>query len=337
MRQVVVSSPGVVEVREVPLPEPGKSEVRVRSRLVGICGSDLHGLSGTHPFIAFPYVPGHEVVGTVDEVGAGVDDLKPGTRVLLEPNIVCGSCAYCVSGRYNLCENLAVVGGQITGAMADAFVAPASRFHAVPDTMSDADAALVEPMSTAVHATRLAGDLEGRAVAVLGGGTIGLLVLVAAISAGAKVVAVSEPVASKRDRALRLGAHFCCDPRQGDVVPGIRAVLGGHADVVFDCVANQESIDQAVRLAEKGGRVVVVGVASGNVAVPLHIIQDREIRIEGSAMYVRADVLKAIDLISDNRAPANELVTATLPLAEAPRAFALAKAGDSVKVYVGNV
>lgn len=337
MHQVVVSAPGVVEVLEVPLPVPGPGEVRARSRVVGICGSDLHGLSGTHPFIAFPYVPGHEVVGTVDEIGPGVDELKPGQRVLLEPNIVCGSCAYCASGRYNLCENLTVVGGQITGAMAEAFVAPAGRFHPVPDTMSDADAGLVEPMSTAVHATRLAGDLSGRSVAVLGGGTIGLLVLVAAIDAGAKAVAVSEPVESKRQRALRLGATSCCNPRQGDIVPGIRDVLGGHADVVFDCVANQESIDQAIRLAEKGGRVLVVGVAAGNVSVPLHIIQDREIRIEGSAMYVRSDVLKAIDLVGENKAPASEFVTSTVPLAEAARAFALAQAGDSVKVHVATM
>ncbi len=276
MRQVVISSPGNVELREVPLPMPRKGEVRVRSLLVGICGSDLHGLAGNHPFIEFPYVPGHEVVGIVHQVGAEVLDLKPGARVMLEPNLVCGTCSYCVSGRYNLCEHLVVVGGQIAGAMGEAFCAPAGRFHLVPDAMSDAEAALVEPLSTAVHAVRVAGDLKGRRVAVLGGGTIGLLVLIAACAAGAESVAVSEPVSSKRARALRLGASFCCDPGQADPVPAIREALGGRPDVVFDCVASQASTDQSIRLAEKGGRIVVVGVASGDVTISLPIIQDRE-------------------------------------------------------------
>jgi 2-desacetyl-2-hydroxyethyl bacteriochlorophyllide A dehydrogenase len=336
MRQVVISSPGIVELREVPLSTPRKGEVRVRSLLVGICGSDLHGLAGNHPFIEYPYVPGHEVVGTVDEVGPEVIDLNQGARVILEPNLVCGTCIYCASGRYNLCEHLVVVGGQVAGAMAEAFSAPAGRFHLVPDTMSDAEAALVEPLSTAVHATRVAGNLKGRLVAVLGGGTIGLLVLIAARSAGAKAVAVSEPVASKRARALRLGASFCYDPDEADLVPAIRDALGSRPDVVFDCVASQVSTDQSIRLAEKGGGIVVVGVASGEVRIPLHIIQDREIRIEGSAMYVKQDVLQAIELMRDGEVPAHELVTATLPLAEAREAFELARAGDSVKVHVAS-
>jgi 2-desacetyl-2-hydroxyethyl bacteriochlorophyllide A dehydrogenase len=220
--------------------------------------------------------------------------------------------------------------------MAEAFIAPAGRFHLVPDTMSDAEAALVEPLSTAVHATRVAGELMGRLVAVLGGGTIGLLVLIVARSAGAKAVAVSEPVSSKRARALRLGASFCCDPGEADPVLAIRDALGGRPDVVFDCVASQASTDQSIRLAEKGGRIVVVGVASGDVKIPLPIIQDREIRIEGSAMYVKQDVLQAIELMRDGKVPTKELVTATLPLAEAREAFALARSGDSVKVHVAS-
>jgi threonine dehydrogenase-like Zn-dependent dehydrogenase len=112
--------------------------------------------------------------------------------------------------------------------------------------------------------------------------------------------------------------------------------LGGRPDVVFDCVASQSSTDQSIRLAEKGGSVVVVGVASGDVRIPLPIIQDREIRIEGSAMYVKQDVLRAIELMRDGKVPTQELVTATLPLAEAREAFALARSGDSVKVHVAS-
>jgi len=334
MRQLVLSSPGVVELRDVPLPEPGSGEVRVLTRQVGICGSDLHALAGLHPFITLPCVPGHEVVGLVDAAGPGVTGLPPGTRVVLEPNLVCGECAYCRAGRYNLCERLRVIGCQTAGAMADAFTAPAARFHVVPDSLTDTEATLIEPLSTATHAVRLAGDLTGASVAVLGGGTIGLLTLIAARQAGASVVALSEPRASKRERAARLGAAYCADPSAADPVPEIRGALGGRADVTFDCVSTQASIGQAIALAENGGTVMAVGVAENDVRVPLPIIQDREIRISGSAMYVASDVKRAIELIASGAVPAGELVTATLPLAEAREAFQRAAAGDEVKVQL---
>jgi len=337
MRRLLITAPGVVELVDAPLPSPKPGELRVRTRLVGICGSDLHALAGDHPFIDLPCAPGHEAVGIVDELGEGTGGPAVGTRVLLEPNLVCGRCTYCRSGRYNLCDNLVVVGCQTPGAMAEAFVAPANRFHIVPDALSDAGAALVEPLSTGVHAVRIAGDLNGHSVAVLGVGSIGLLTLIVAREAGASVIAVSEPRGSKRDRAGRLGAQLCVDPTAGDPVAAIRRAFGGRADVVFDCVASQSSITQAITLAEKGGSVVVVGVASLDVTIPLSIVQDREIRIEGSAMYVASDVEQAIRLISADAVPVDELVTATLPLAEGHRAFELAAAGNEVKVQLRAV
>jgi len=334
MRQLVISSPGVVELQEAETPEPGPGEVQVLTKAVGICGSDLHALAGAHPFIALPCVPGHEVVGVIGKTGEGVTGLEAGMRVILEPNLICGRCPYCRAGRYNICQQLKVVGCQTAGAMADAFTAPASRFHPVPDSLTDTQAALVEPLSTAVHAVRMTGQLAGADVAVFGGGTIGLLTLIAAIRAGARAVAVSEPRDSKRQRALRLGAAFCADPLMADPVPPIREALGGHADVTFDCVSSQASTGQAIRLAENGGTVMVVGVAAKDVTIPLPIIQDREIRLAGSAMYVREDVLRAIDLMTDGAVPAGELVTATLLLAEGAQAFRRAASGDDVKVHL---
>jgi len=334
VRQTIISSPGVIELVEVELPLPGPGEARVLSRVVGICGSDLHALDGEHPFISLPYSPGHEVSGIVDAVGPGVVDALVGKRVLLEPNLVCGKCDYCTSGRYNLCDSLVVVGCQTAGALADAFVAPASRFHMVPDTMTDAQAALVEPMSTATHAIKMAGGVDGKRVTVLGGGPIGLLTLIAARHAGAATVAVSEPRLSKRQAAMRLGANLAFDPMAGDVVGEIRRAFKGRADVVFDCVSNQSTIAQAIALAEKGGTVIVEGVAAHDVTIPLSIVQDREIRVEGTAMYTGDDVRRAIGIVSEGAFPIAELVTATLPLDDVVEAFRLAMAGDNVKVHV---
>jgi len=334
MRQLVIASPGVVDLRDVPVPEPGPGEVRVRTRQVGICGSDLHALSGRHPFIRLPCVPGHEVVGVVDQAAPGVTGLAPGARVILEPNVVCGECAYCRSGRYNICERLTVIGCQTPGAMADAFTAPASRFHVIPDILTDAQAALIEPLSTAAHAVRAAGDLAGASVAVLGGGAIGLLTLIVALLAEPSAVAVSEPRAAKRERAAGLGAAFCADPLADDPAAAIRQALGGRADVTFDCVSTQASMTQAIALAENGGSIITVGVAENDVTVALPIIQDREIRIAGSAMYVRTDVLRAISIMAGGAVPASELITATLPLSEGAQAFARAASGDEVKVHL---
>jgi 2-desacetyl-2-hydroxyethyl bacteriochlorophyllide A dehydrogenase len=301
---------------------------------VGICGSDLHAFSGKHPFIDLPVVPGHEVAGIVDATGAEATEFQVGDHVLLEPNLVCGRCFYCTSGRYNLCEDLKVVGCQTAGGMAEAFTAPSTRFHRVPDGMTWTEAALVEPMSTATHATRIAGDLRGAVVIVLGAGSIGLLTLLAARAAGAAMVAITDPLGGKRLHAIELGAAAAFDPTSPQFFEEVRKALPHRPDVVFDCVAGQSSITQAIRLAEKGGTVIVIGVPRGPVEIPLPVVQDREIRIQGSAMYVDQDVLRAMDLIGDRTVDAQRMVTATFPLERAAEAFAAAQSGNHLKVQV---
>jgi 2-desacetyl-2-hydroxyethyl bacteriochlorophyllide A dehydrogenase len=327
VRQVVLAAPGELRIEDGPLPDPGPGEIRVRAHAVGICGSDLHALAGEHPFIDLPVVPGHEAAGLVDAVGSGVAAFSPGDAVLLEPNLVDHECLYCRSGRYNLCEHLRVVGCQTSGALAEAFVAPAERFHRVPEGMSMTAAALVEPLSTATHAVRIAAGVADRTVAVLGAGSIGLLTMLAARAAGATAIAVTDPVAAKRALATELGADLAVDPTGPTAVDEIRERLPHRPDVVFDCVSNQSSIDQAIALALKGGTVVVVGVPAGAVSVPLHLVQDREIRLQGTAMYVQEDVQAAIALIAGGRIPVDRVVTRTYPLAEAQAAFDAAAHG----------
>lgn len=334
MRRVVVQAPRQIELVTSDVPTPGPGEVLVATSVVGLCGSDLHAVEGLHPFVELPYFPGHEVAGVIEAVAPDVEGFSPGDRVLVEPNVVCGECEYCTSGRYNLCARLAVFGFQIPGALADAFTVPAGRLHAIPETMTDAQAALVEPMSTAVHAARTAGNLEGSTVAILGAGSIGLLTLIAARAAGARAAVVTDLQPEKLERALRLGAAGGFDPRQAGVVDRMKEALGGRPDATFDCVSNQSSMEQAIALAQKGGRVIVVGVATGPVSVPLPIIQDQEIRIEGSAMYMRQDVERAIELIAGGAVPVEEFVTGNFSLDQIVEGFAAAHAGDQVKVHI---
>jgi L-iditol 2-dehydrogenase len=334
IRRVRIPRPGTVDLVSVPAPVPGSRDVRIRTSAVGICGSDLHALTGTHPFISLPCFPGHEVVGTVETVGAEVTEVAVGDRVLAEANLVCGHCIYCTSQRYNLCCELKVLGCQTEGAMADLFTIPADRLHRAPPSLDDTHAALVEPLSTATHAVRTAGDLSGATVAVLGAGTVGLLCLMAALDAGAGAVVVTDLQPSKRALALRLGATGAIDGGEEDAVDQVKDSLRARPDVTFDCVATQGSVGQAIALALKGGTVIVVGVPIAQVVIPLPLVQDREVRIQGSAMYVGEDVARAIDLMVRGVVPAGQIVTLTLPLESAAEGFARARSGEHVKVQL---
>ncbi|MBP2063521.1 zinc-dependent alcohol dehydrogenase [Streptomyces iranensis] len=333
-RRVTVTADGEVTLDRVPRPRPAAGEVRVSTRLIGICGTDVHARRGEHPFISRPYHPGHEAVGVVAETGPGVTSLAEGDRVLLEPNLVCGTCRHCRSGRYNICATLRVIGCQTAGAMADSFTVPAGRLHRVPDGLTDAQAVLVEPLATPVHAVRRAGDLAGSDVLVIGAGPIGLLTALATRAAGARTVIVTDPVAAKRDRALRLGADAAYAPDTPGLPDVVRERLGGGADAVFDCVSVSASVTQAVQIVEKGGTVMVVGVPQGPSSVPLDLVQDREITVRGSLMYVEEDVRAAVSLLAAGAVPVEEFITATFPLDRADEAFRAAGSPDQMKVLV---
>jgi 2-desacetyl-2-hydroxyethyl bacteriochlorophyllide A dehydrogenase len=303
--------------------------------LAGVCGSDTHALAGLHPFIDLPYFPGHEVVGVVEAVGSEVSSVSPGQRVVLEPFLPCWQCKQCRAGRQNVCERLRFFGcAHDQGAMADFFTVDARRLHLVPAALSSEQAALVEPLGTPVHAIGLAGGVTGRTVAILGAGTIGLLTLRVARAYGASRVVMTARSSGSRARALRFGADAAIDAAAPDAVAEVRAALGESADVVFDCVAEQSTMDQALGMAVKAGTVVVVGVPPASVTIPLPVIQDSQLRIQGSATYLPADFAESMRLLESGEVAIDDLVTAVRPLAEADIAFAEAASGAHVKVLL---
>ena len=334
MRRVVIH-PGRIAVETADIPVPGPDEALIRTLVAGVCGSDLHAAHGRHPFVALPYRPGHEVVGVIETTGSTAAGAIPGQRVTVTPYLPCWACKMCTSGRENLCENLGFFGcGYSQGGMAEHFTLPANRLFPVPDTLDDHAAALIEPLATPVHAVRLAGDVAGRSVAVLGAGTIGLLTLAVLRARGAGKVISTDPNPGKRERAAALGADATIDARTPDAADQVRKALGGSADIVFDCVAVQSSIDQAIAMADKGGTVVVVGVPARPVTVPLPIVQDHQIRIQGSATYLPHDFRESADLLAAGAVKPADFVTATRPLAQVAEAFELASSGNHVKVLV---
>ncbi len=335
MRRTVVTAAHLVTLQDVAVPAPAAGEALVKMTAAGVCGSDVHAVHGRHPFIPLPYAPGHEVIGVVHAVADGVTKVDVGQRVVVNPPLTCGDCKQCRQDRGNLCENLRFFGcGYEQGGLADYFTVPADLLHAVPEALNDAQAVLIEPLSTPVHAVRLAGDLQGRVVVVLGSGTIGLLVLTAALHNGAARVVVTDPLETKRSRALDIGAHAAVDASRPDMVQAVLAELGESADVVFDCVAIQHTVSQAISLALKGGTVVIVGVPAADVSIPLALVQDQQVRIQGSATYLAEDYRESIQILASGGVRPEQIVTATFGLDRVAEAFAAAASGEHIKVIV---
>lgn len=325
-----------LERREIPTPAP--DQALVRSTLIGICGSDTHALAGHHPFLASTYLPGHEATGVIEALGEGAEGLALGQRVILKPNVSCGTCLNCLADRSNACETLSWIGCDPSlrwaGAMAEYFVAPVGNLYPVPAGVDDATAALVECLATPVHAARIAGDLTGARVVILGAGTIGLLCVVAALDAGATNIVVTDLDRGKLERAQRVGAHHAVLASDTDADEQVASALGTRADVVLDCVASERSFAQAISLLRRAGTLVVVGVPARDAVLPMPIIQDFEIRVQGSAAYTEADMKTALEIARRGGLPTGEVVSQTFELSRAADAFTAAAADNSGKILI---
>ena len=170
MLQQVMTEPGKIIFREIPVPEIGDGQVLVKIMDIGVCGSDIHVYHGKHPFTKYPVTQGHEVSGEIVKCGANVEGLTVGQKVTIEPQVYCGKCYPCRHGKYNLCEELKVMGFQTTGTASEFFAVDAKKVTPIPKGMSFEEGAMLEPLAVAVHAVRQMGDVTGMNIAVLGAG-----------------------------------------------------------------------------------------------------------------------------------------------------------------------
>jgi 2-desacetyl-2-hydroxyethyl bacteriochlorophyllide A dehydrogenase len=219
--------------------------------------------------------------------------------------------------------------------MAEFVIVPPENMFIVPDEVSDAQAVLVECLATPVHAARIAGDLHDASVLIIGAGTIGFFCLLAAQRAGAATIVVSDLDESKRDRAMRHGATSVVDPAATDDLPArVRELAGQPVDAVFDCVANEHSMRQAIASVRRSGSVLIVGVPAGDVTVPLTLVQDWELTVQGCANYTGDDIDTAITMAATGGLPAAEVITAEFGIEDAAAAFTQAAEFSSGKVVL---
>lgn len=322
MRQAVMTAPGTIEYREIPVPEVGPSELLLRIRRIGVCGSDIHVYHGLHPYTTYPVVQGHEVSAVVEAAGSEVRGFVPGQMVTVMPQVFCGTCPSCRSGRYNICDNLNVMGFQTTGTASEFFAVDAEKCLILPSSMNADEGAMVEPLAVAVHALGRLESVAGKKIAVYGAGPIGNLTAQAAKGLGADAVLVTDTSEHRLKLARECGVDHAVNPKVTDTGAAILERFGpGKADAALECVGIEQTIEQAVANARKGSDIVVVGVYGARPRVDLGLVQDRELRLCGTLMYTRTDYLKAIELIGTRKVRLQPLISAHFPFARYAEAY----------------
>jgi len=264
MRAVVLED--IRKISTIDIPEPvirHDHDVLLHVDAVGMCGSDMHyyntGRIGSQ-VVEYPFILGHEFGGTVLATGSAVRRLRPGDRVTVDPAMPCFACDQCLAGRTHTCRNLTFLGcpGQVSGCLCEQIVMPESSCFPVPSSISEEDAALIEPLSIGCYAVKLSGLTDKSRILIQGSGPIGLSVLLAAREAGAEYIAVSEPIAERREGANLLGADWSGAPEEVDAHLAETDPLG--IDMIFECCGKQEAMDQAVPLFKPGGKFMLIGI-----------------------------------------------------------------------------
>ncbi len=328
MRSVVLERPGVLTLAQSDVPVPDAGDVLVRVEAVGVCGSDVHcyrhGNIGSLRMDA-PIVLGHEASGVVVAVGEGVDAARLGARVSLEPGRPCLACVDCLRGHYNLCRRMRFFAAPPTdGAFREFITLPSIFAHDIPEAIGFEAAALLEPVSCAIHSTRQARIGLGSRVLISGAGPIGLLLVQLSKALGASEIVISDPHAERLQTALGLGAT--------------RTLLSSEPiDALFDAFIDASGASAAIHAGitalDRLGVAVLVGIGDFDVAVPVEHILSNEIVLTGSFRY-RDTWPLAIDLVASGRVDVESLITARFGLDDTEQALTTTKAPGNIKSIV---
>lgn len=326
------------EVREMTFAPLGPKEVLVNNKACGICGTDVHiyhGEKGSAD-VTPPVVLGHEFAGVVVEVGTEVTSVKPGDHVALDPNMYCGQCMPCRMGKKQECQHLYALGVNVNGGFAEYAVCPETQCFKVSEDISFDEAAMAEPLACVVHGIDQAQIQPGQAVLVIGGGTIGLMMVQMARLCGASSVILSEPVEMRRKIGMEVGADAAIDPIHENVPQRIKEICGRDgADVVIECVGRPFAVEQAFSAAGFGATILLFSVPGVDATVPLPLfdVYKKELRIVGS--MINPDThQRAVNLINSRRLELKKLITHVYDLEHMDEAIHMQMSAESIKVVV---
>ena len=321
MKTLVLTEYNRFELQDWPVPEVGPDDVLIRVAACGICGSDVHGMDGSTGRRRPPIVMGHEAAGTIAEVGGNVRDWAAGDRVTFDSTVYCGTCWFCRRGEINLCDHRRVLGVSCEdyrrhGALAEYVAVPHHILVRLPDTVGFHQAAMVEPLSIAVHAVRRAGVTLDDTAVVVGTGMVGLLVVQALRAAGCGRILAVDVDQGRLDLACRLGADEGLRPDTADVPAEVFRRTGGRgADLAMEVVGIAPSVQPAVASLRKGGRLGLVGNLAPKVELPLQAVVTRELTLYGSCSSC-GEYPACLDLMGRGAIDVGPLLSAMAPLAD---------------------
>jgi L-iditol 2-dehydrogenase len=330
MQAAVLVETGRIEVEERAVPSPAQGDVLIRVSKVGVCGSDTHyyreGRIGDF-VVESPLVLGHEAAGTVVAIGEGVRADLLGRRVSIEPQRPDPDSSETRRGHYNLCPHMRFYGTPpVDGALCEYVTIGAAFAHPVPDAMSDAAAALCEPLSVGIAAIAKAGVSGGSRVLIAGAGPIGIVAAQVARAFGATDIVVTDLDASRRETATRFGATATLDPRTDDV-----SDLG--VDAFIDASGAAAAITGGIAAVRPAGRVVLVGMGAATMELPVQLIQNRELVLTGVFRYANTWPT-AIELVRSGRVDLDAMVTAEYPLEKTADALESDRVPGNIKSIV---
>ena len=325
MKALLLSQYRHLEMTDLPVPELGRDEVLIRVAACGICGSDVHGYDGSSGRRIPPIVMGHEAAGTIVALGADVKKFSEGDRVTFDSTIYCGSCANCIRGDINLCDNRQVVGVSCAdynraGAFAEFVAVPARIVYRLPEILPFEEAAMLEAVSVALHAVSLIPVHPQDKALVVGAGMIGLLILQALHAAGCSHIYVSDLDQTRLNLAQELGVATTLPAGPGLLSQVMAVTEGVGMDLVIEAVGIDATVKAAIDSVRKGGNVVLVGNVSPEVTLPLQKVVTRQIRLQGSCASA-GEYPRAMELMSSESIRVKPLITAIAPLEEGPRWF----------------
>lgn len=322
MIQQLMTEPKKITFREVDIPKPGPDQVLVKIKRIGVCGSDIHVYHGMHPYTSYPVTQGHEVSGKIVKLGQYVSNLEVGQKVTIEPQVFCGRCYPCLHGKYNLCENLKVMGFQTVGTASEYFAVDASKITPLPEGLSYNEGAMIEPLAVTVHAGKRFADIKGAKVAILGAGPIGILLSQSVKALGASEVMITDISERRLELAKSVGADYAVNTKDVDFGAGLVECFGpDKADVIYDCAGNDITINQAIQNARKGSTIILVAVFAKLANADLAKLNDSELDLNTSMMYRHEDYVDALRFVNEGKIQLKPLESAHFAFADYQKAY----------------
>ena len=312
-----------IRIENRPVPVPKANQVLIRVNWAGICGTDRHEYEGPN-FIPVtkphrltgkiaPLIIGHEFSGVIEKLGNKVQGWEIGERVTANGSLTCGECEACRSGRYNICKRLGFLGVSDDGAFAEYIVVEAAKLFRIPNNVSQRDATVAEPLACGIHATKLLGDISGKNVLIIGPGIIGLSAFFATKYAGAGEILVAGVGDYRRKLVEAYGGKYV-DVSSENLENYVEDWSSGNlADIVYECIGNQATLEQAIHLTKSGEKIMVMGVFGKKPVVDLNTLQEAERIIYTSQAHVD-EISVALRYIADGKIDAGELITREVTL-----------------------